>query len=282
MIEWIIFSLIGIFGFIYVMAGLRVIQQWEEGLVFVLGKYHGKRQPGLNWVLPGITQLVKIDMRVRTMDVKPQEVITKDSATVTVDAVVYYKVFDTMKAKLNVKDFEYAATLLAQSALRDVVGKGTLDELLTNKKEMGIAILNSIQEPTDVWGVTITSVEIKNVEVPENMKRAMAKEAEAIREKRARQLKAEAEVDASKKFSEAASIIAQNPLAMRLRELQTWQEIGAEQNSLMILIPSGLEGFAGSLAAATGVNLLKNHPEKKFNPRPAGDSSVPDDVNNNE
>ncbi len=264
MIEWIFIG-VGIFiFFIWFVAGLRVIQQWEEGLVFVLGKYKGKRAPGLTWILPGITQVYKIDTRIRTMDVHPQEVITKDSATVTVDAVVYYKVFDTMKAKLNVKDFEYAATLLAQSALRDVVGKGTLDDLLINKKEMGTMILNSIQEPTDVWGVNITSVEIKNVEVPLNMKRAMAKEAEAIREKRARQLKAEAEVDASKKLSEAANIIAQNPLAMRLRELQTWQEIGAEQNSLMILIPSGLEGFASNIAAATGVNLLKNAPTRPF------------------
>jgi regulator of protease activity HflC (stomatin/prohibitin superfamily) len=166
-----------------------------------------------------------------------------------------------------VKDFEYASTLLAMSALRDVVGKGTLDDLLSNKKELGLAIQNSIQAPTDEWGVTITAVEIKNVEVPPNMKRAMAKEAEAIREKRARQLKAEAEVDASKKFAEAASIISLSPVAMRLRELQTWQEIGAEQNSLMILIPSGLEGFAGNVAAATGVNMIRNQASKKVEPR---------------
>jgi len=267
MIEFIILGIVIVIAFIWFMAGLRVIQQWEEGLVFVLGKYRGKRQPGLTWIIPGITQIVKIDTRIRTMDVKPQEVITKDSATVSVDAVVYYKVFDAMKAKLNVKDFEYAATLLAQSALRDVVGKGTLDDLLANKKELGMAILNSIQAPTDVWGVNITSVEIKNVEVPPNMKRAMAKEAEAIREKRARQLKAEAEVDASKKFAEAAEIISKNPTALRLRELQTWQEIGAEQNSLMILIPSGLEGFASTVAAATGVNLIKGQSPKKPEPR---------------
>ncbi|MEX2681775.1 MAG: SPFH domain-containing protein [Candidatus Sigynarchaeota archaeon] len=246
-----------------------MIAQWEEGLVFLLGKYRGKRQHGLTRIVPGITQLVKIDTRIRTMDVRPQEVITKDSATVTVDAVVYYKVFDTMKAKLNVKDFEYAATLLAQSALRDVIGKRTLDDLLVNKKELGATILNDIQAPTDAWGVNISAVEIKNVEVPPNMKRAMAKEAEAIREKRARQLKAEAEVEASKKFAEAASIISQTPNALRLRELQTWQEIGAEQNSLMILIPSGLEGFASSLAAATGVNMIRNQPGKKQEQRTA-------------
>jgi regulator of protease activity HflC (stomatin/prohibitin superfamily) len=263
MIEWIIIGIIVFIGLLWFVSGLRVVQQWEEGLVFMLGRYRGKRPAGLTWIIPGISQLAKIDTRIRTMDVKPQEVITKDSATVAVDAVVYFKVFDVMKAKLNVKDFEYAATLLAQSALRDVVGKGTLDDLLANKKELGIAILNSIQGPTDDWGVNITAVEIKNVEVPPNMKRAMAKEAEAIREKRARLIKAEAEVDASKKFAEAADIISRNPTALKLRELQTWQEIGAEQNSLMILIPSGLEGFGGTIAAATGVNLMKDQQTSK-------------------
>jgi regulator of protease activity HflC (stomatin/prohibitin superfamily) len=251
----------GIIG-IWFLSGLKVINQWEVALVFTLGKYKGLRTPGVTWILPGIQKLLRVDTRIRTMDVKPQELITRDSATVTVDAVVYYKVVAPEKAKLNVKDFEYASTLLAQSALRDILGKHTLDELLVNKKDLGEAILNSIQGPTDDWGVTITSVEIKNIEVPTNMKRAMAKEAEAIREKRARQLKAEAEVEASKKFMEAAKNMEQSPLAMKLRELQTWQEIGAEQNSLMILIPSGLEGFASSLAAATGVNLLKKDQTK--------------------
>jgi regulator of protease activity HflC (stomatin/prohibitin superfamily) len=243
---------------LYLLFGFRVVYQWEEALVMTFGKYTKKIGPGLRWILPGIQEMLKVDIRIRTMDVRPQELITKDSATVSVDAVVYYKVTSVENAKLNVKDFEYASTLLAQSALRDVLGNHTLDELLSRKKELGDAILNSIQAPTDLWGVLITSVEIKNIEIPPNMKRAMAKEAEAIREKRARQLKAEAEVDASKKFSEAAQIMEKIPSAFRLRELQTWQEIGAEQNSLMILIPSGLENFGSSIAAATGVNLLKN------------------------
>jgi regulator of protease activity HflC (stomatin/prohibitin superfamily) len=266
MIESILITLGLVILALWYLSGLRVVSQWEEGLVFTLGKYRGKRAPGLTWIVPAISMLFKIDTRIRTMDVTPQEVITRDSATVTVDAVVYYKVFDTMRAKLNVKDFENAATLLAQSSLRNVVGKNTLDDLLVNKKGLGTEILNDIQEPTDVWGVNITSVEIKNVEVPLNMKRAMAKEAEAIREKRARQLKAEAEVDASKKFAEAASIIAKEPMAMRLRELQTWQEIGAEQNSLMILIPSGLEGLASNIAVAKGVNMVSNQPGKEAKP----------------
>ncbi len=248
---------------LYLLAGLHIVAQWEVGLVFTLGKYRGKREPGLTWILRGFQQIYKLDVRVRTMDVRPQEIITKDSATVTVDAVIYYKVVAPEKAKLNVKNFEEASTLLAQSALRDILGKHTLDDLLVMKKELGEQILNSIQGPTDDWGVTITSVEIKNIEVPENMKRAMAKEAEAIREKRARQLKAEAEVDASKKFQEAAAIIAKDPIALRLRELQTWQEIGAEQNSLMILIPSGLEQTATTIATAMGTTMLKANEKQK-------------------
>ena len=259
----IIIVLISIPFGLYLLSGFRVIPQWEVGLIFTLGKYTGSRPPGLTWILPGFQQIHRIDVRIRTMDVHPQELITRDSATVTVDAVVYYKVVMPEKAKLNVKNFEEASTLLAQSALRDILGKHTLDELLIMKKELGEQILNSIQGPTDNWGVTITSVEIKNIEVPENMKRAMAKEAEAIREKRARQLKAEAEVEASKKFQEAASIIARDPIALRLRELQTWQEIGAEQNSLMILIPSGLEQTASSIAAAMGTTMLKANERQK-------------------
>jgi regulator of protease activity HflC (stomatin/prohibitin superfamily) len=167
------------------------------------------------------------------------------------------------KAKLNVSNFEFATSLLAQSALRDVLGNHTLDELLSHKKDLGLQILASIQGPTDDWGVTVTTVELKNIEIPPNMKRAMAKEAEAIREKRARQLKAEAEVEASKKFNEAAKIMEQIPTAIRLRELQTWQEIGAEQNSLMILIPSGLENLGSAIAVSTGVKMINNESKKK-------------------
>lgn len=252
-----------IFGIIYILAGLRVIKQWEQALTFTLGKYKGLRGAGLTWIMLGIQELHRIDMRVRTLDVRPQELITMDSATVSVDAVVYFKVVSPEKAKLNVSNFEFAVSLLAQSALRDVLGNHTLDELLSHKKELGRQILESIQGPTDDWGVTVTTVELKNIEIPPNMKRAMAKEAEAIREKRARQLKAEAEVEASKKFNEAARIMEQIPSAIRLRELQTWQEIGAEQNSLMILIPSGLENIGASIAASTGINMLNNDQKKK-------------------
>jgi len=181
------------------------------------------------------------------MDVTPQEVMTKDSVPVKIDAVVYYRVFDAMKSIVQVENFVSASTLLAQSKLRDVVGKYDLDTLLASKDNIGKEILEALQVPTDDWGITIVSVEIKNIELPDNMKRAMAKEAEAIREKRARQIKASAEEDASLSFLRAAKNMSEIPEAMLLRQLQTWQEIGAEQNSLIVLVPTEFAKAIGRL-----------------------------------
>jgi regulator of protease activity HflC (stomatin/prohibitin superfamily) len=172
------------------------------------------------------------------MDVVPQEVMTKDSVPTKIDAVVYYKIFGAQKSITAVENFAYASTLLAQSKLRDVVGKYDLDTLLVSKDKIGNEVLGVLQGPTDEWGVNIRSVEIKNIEIPDNMKRAMAKESEAAREKRARLIKASAEEEASKLFTNAAKIVAESPNALVLRQLQTWQEIGTEQNSLIILVPT--------------------------------------------
>ncbi|MBM3250415.1 MAG: slipin family protein [Candidatus Omnitrophica bacterium] len=231
------FILIGLAVLIFIL-GIRVISQWERGVVFRWGKYYREIQPGLTWVIPVIDSIYHIDMRIRTMDVIPQEVMTRDSVPTKIDAVVYYKIFDAPRSVTAVENFAYASTLLAQSKLRDVVGKYDLDTLLVTKDKIGNEVLNALQTPTDEWGVNIRSVEIKNIEIPDNMKRAMAKEAEAIREKRARLVKASAEEEASKMFSEAARIASENPNALILRQLQTWQEIGAEQNSLIILVPT--------------------------------------------
>jgi regulator of protease activity HflC (stomatin/prohibitin superfamily) len=203
-----------------------------------LGKFAKELLPGLSWVIPIIDSVYHVDMRIRTMDVVPQEVMTKDSVPTKIDAVVYYKIFDAQKSITAVESFSYASTLLAQSKLRDVVGKYDLDTLLTSKDKIGDEVLRALQGPTDQWGVNIQSVEIKNIEIPDNMKRAMAKESEAVREKRARLVKASAEEDASKMLTHAAQIIGDNPNALVLRQLQTWQEIGAEQNSLIILVPT--------------------------------------------
>jgi regulator of protease activity HflC (stomatin/prohibitin superfamily) len=229
--------LLGILAAIFIF-GIRVISQWERGVIFRFGKFSKELKPGLGWVIPIIDSMYHVDMRIRTMDVVPQEVMTKDSVPTKIDAVVYYQIFDAQKSITAVENFAYASTLLAQSKLRDVVGKYDLDTLLVSKDKIGDEVLGILQGPTDQWGVNIKSVEIKNIEIPDNMKRAMAKESEAIREKRARLVKASAEEEASKMFSQAAKTVTENPNALVLRQLQTWQEIGAEQNSLIILVPT--------------------------------------------
>ncbi|MEW6170581.1 MAG: slipin family protein [Candidatus Omnitrophota bacterium] len=227
-----------IFAIFILITGLRIISQWQKGVIFRWGKFVKELEPGLRWVVPIIDTVVKVDMRIRTMDVVPQEVMTKDSVPTKIDAVIYYKIFDATKSIIAVENFAYASTLLAQSKLRDIVGKYDLDTLLSSKDKIGNEVLQVLQVPTDVWGVNIVSAELKNIELPDNMKRAMAKEAEAIREKRSRLVKASAEEEASKMFTQAAKTIAESPNGMILRQLQTWQEIGAEQNSLIILVPT--------------------------------------------
>jgi len=225
--------------------GIRVISQWERGVIFRFGKLLREINPGLNWVIPILDSIYHVDMRIRTMDVVPQEVMTKDSVPTKIDAVVYYQIFDAQKSVTAVENFAYASTLMAQSKLRDVVGKYDLDTLLSSKDRLGNEILQALQTPTDQWGVNVKSVEIKNIELPDNMKRAMAKESEASREKRARLTKASAEEEASKMFLNAARTIAEHPNALVLRQLQTWQEIGAEQNSLIILVPTDFAKIIG-------------------------------------
>ncbi len=232
---------------VIVVFGIRIISQWQIGVVFRLGKHVRQIKPGLNIIIPILEYVAYVDMRIRTMDVTPQEVLTKDSVPVKIDAVVYYKIFDAPKSIIAVENFGMASTLLAQSKLRDVLGKYDLDTLLSNKDQIGKEILALLQGPTDEWGITVISVEIKNIEVPDNMKRAMAKEAEAIREKRSRLVKASAEEEASRKFTEAAKTMEESPNALMLRQLQTWQEIGAEQNSLIILVPTEFAKIIKSL-----------------------------------
>ena len=235
---------------IIVLFGIRIVSQWQKGVVFRFGKYVRQIDPGFNIIIPIIEYVSFVDMRIRTMDVVPQEIMTKDSVPAKIDAVVYYKIFDAVKSIIAVENFSLAATLLAQSKLRDVLGKYDMDMLLSNKDQLGKEILAALQGPTDEWGITIVSVEIKNIEIPDNMKRAMAKEAEAIREKRSRLVKASAEEDASRMFANAAKIIAGSPSALILRQLQTWQEIGAEQNSLIVLVPTEFAKIVENLQVA--------------------------------
>ncbi len=238
-----------LFSFI-IMASIRIAAQWERVLVLRLGKYSRMKGPGLFFVIPIFETTFKVDLRTRVWDVKPQEIMSSDSVPVEVDAVVYYKIVDPEKAIMNVEDFATASVKLAQTTLRDIVGKSDLDRLLTKKEEIGSYIQKILDKGTDPWGIRVTSVEIKDVVLPEMLKRAMAKEAEASREKKARLIKASAEFEAATKFEEAARIIMKSPAGMQLRQLQTWQEIGAEQNSLMILIPTEFAKNIGSLGIA--------------------------------
>lgn len=245
----VLFKVFIVLAIVVVIFGIRIVSQWQKGVVFFLGKFSREVGPGLNIIIPFLEYVSYVDMRIRTMDVIPQEVMTKDSVPVKIDAVVYYKIFDAQKSIVAVENFGLASTLLAQSKLRDVLGKYDLDMFLANKDKISKDVLEALQGPTDDWGITIISVEIKNIEIPDNMKRAMAKEAEAIREKRSRLVKASAEEEASRKFTEAAKIIAESPNALILRQLQTWQEIGAEQNSLIILVPTEFATIVKNLQA---------------------------------
>lgn len=221
---------------LFIIFGLRIVKEWETGLVFRFGSYNGKKKPGLNWIIPVVDKIIKVDERIRNIDVEPQEIMTEDSVPTKLNAVIYFKVTNSEKAILNAEDFEDSSYKLAQTALRDIVGQHDLDYLLANKKEMGERIKEVLQEPTNEWGVSVKNVEIKDVILPDNMKRAMAQESEAVREKRARKTKAEGEKDASKIFNEAAKEMDQK--ALTLRQLQTWSEIGAEQNTSMLIVPS--------------------------------------------
>ncbi|MFH1294804.1 MAG: slipin family protein [Candidatus Aenigmatarchaeota archaeon] len=246
----IIFTVGGVFISFFIMASIRVAAQWERVLVLRVGRYSRMKGPGPFFVVPIFESTYKVDLRTRVWDVRPQEIMSADSVPVEVDAVVYYKIVDPQKAIMNVEDFATASVKLAQTTLRDIVGKSDLDRLLTKKEEIGRDIQKILDTGTDPWGIKVTSVEIKDVVLPEMLKRAMAKEAEASREKKARLIKASAESEASAKFAEAAETMAKSPGGLQLRQLQTWQEIGAEQNSLMILIPTE---FAKGDAASLGI-----------------------------
>lgn len=230
---------IGIFLLAYLVLALKVNKEWERAIILRLGKYDRTQPQGLFLIVPIIEALYRVDLRTRVMDVIPQKIITKDSVTVDVDAIVYYhiRVKDFEKSILNVEEVHDASTKLAQTTLRDIIGKHDLDDLLTKKQELGNEIKKILDKATDPWAITVETVEIRDVIIPGEMERAMAKEAEAIREKRARIIKADGEKIASKILRDAGAELTKNPSALKIRQLQTWSEIGAEQNSLIIVVP---------------------------------------------
>ncbi|OGO15618.1 MAG: hypothetical protein A2Z14_09980 [Chloroflexi bacterium RBG_16_48_8] len=215
-------------------SAVKIVQEYERGVIFRLGRLIGPKGPGLFFIIPLIDRMVKVDLRVVTLDVPSQEAITRDNVTVKVNAVVFFRVVDPSSAIVQVEDFKRATWNIAQTTLRNVLGQSLLDELLSNREEINKKLQHIIDETTEPWGVKVSIVEVKDVELPQSMQRAMAKQAEAEREKRAKIVHAEGEFDAAQKLSDAAKLMAQNPVSIQLRYLQTLTEISVEKNSTII------------------------------------------------
>jgi regulator of protease activity HflC (stomatin/prohibitin superfamily) len=216
------------------LSGIRVVQQYERGVIFILGSLRGAQGPGIFWVPPIITRMIKVDLRIVTLTVPPQEVITRDNVTIKVTAVIYFYVVDPAIAVVNVMNYIQATTQIGQTTLRNVLGQSELDELLAQRNKINRELQEIIDEHTERWGVKVTAVEIKDIELPVTMQRAMAKQAEAEREKRAKIIHAEGELQASTQLAQAANVIASQPSTLQLRYLQTLTEIAVEKNSTII------------------------------------------------
>jgi regulator of protease activity HflC (stomatin/prohibitin superfamily) len=222
---------------------LRILREYERGVIFRLGKLLGAKGPGLIFLIPVVDRMVKMDLRVVTIDVSKQEVMTRDNVPATVDAVVYFRVIDPIAAVVKVENFWKATSLIAQTTLRSVLGQAELDELLAHRDKINQTLQEIIDRQTDPWGIKVTSVEIKDVALPEGMKRAMAKQAEAERERRAKIVNAEGEFQAAEKMVQAAAMISKEPIALQLRFLQTMREISSEHNTTTFLpVPIDLFG----------------------------------------
>lgn len=264
--DWIIISLItGIILLIILIFSLKVINQYERGVKFTLGRYSGIMNPGLNFVLFLIQSYRRVDIRQRTIELPPQEVMTKDQVSLKIDGVVFYRVKEPEKVILNVEDLRNQVEAKASSELKEIIGNKTMKESLSDREDIAkklLSMLNQAIEDRDSkdkkdWGIEIKGIQINNIELPKELIRAMSKQAEAEREKEARITKADGEFQASKKFGQASKVYKDNPSALRLRELQTFQEIGTEHNTLMMVIPSTMANTDGSWVLPVGINELK-------------------------
>jgi regulator of protease activity HflC (stomatin/prohibitin superfamily) len=218
----------------YSFASLRVLKQYERGVAFLLGKYWGTKGPGLFFLPAGLTSIKRVSLRIMALDIPPQDVITRDNVSVKVNAVLYMKVADPQRAVIEIEDYLYATSQLAQTTLRAVLGEVELDELLSDREKINAVLKRIIDERTDDWGIHVSAVEVKDVDLPEQMKRAMARQAEAERERRAKVIAAQGELQASETLAQAARMLATEPSALQLRYLQTVTEIAAENNSTTI------------------------------------------------
>jgi regulator of protease activity HflC (stomatin/prohibitin superfamily) len=234
------FPIVLLFLVFVAISGFRVAQQYERSLVFRFGRYRGLRGPGLFWIIPlGIERAVKVDLRVFTDGVEQQEAITRDNVPVKANAVIWYRIVKPDLAIIEVQNVRNAVIQVALTTLRNIIGQHSLDDVLKDREKLGSLLKDRVDQVTEAWGVEIQNVEMKNVEIPASMQRAMAQEAEALREKRARLIKAEAELDAARQLREAADEIMKTPAALELRRMQMLTEIGAEQNTMtVVMMPS--------------------------------------------
>jgi regulator of protease activity HflC (stomatin/prohibitin superfamily) len=228
------FVFVIIFLFILAASAIKVLREYERGVIFRLGRLIGAKGPGLFFIIPGIDKMLRISLRTVTMDVPPQDVITRDNVSIKVNAVVYFRVMDPNKAVVEVENYLYATSQLAQTTLRSVVGQAELDELLSQREKINITLQDILDKHTEPWGIKVSLVETKQVDLPEEMRRAIARQAEAERERRAKIIHAEGEAQAAEKLAEAANVISVNPAAIQLRFLQTLTEVATEKNSTTI------------------------------------------------
>jgi regulator of protease activity HflC (stomatin/prohibitin superfamily) len=262
------------------MFGFKIITQYEQGIVFRWGKaMPGIREPGLTWMNPFTDRLRKINMQIIVAAVPGQEAITRDNVTLKVDAVVYYRVVDAVKAAINVQDYAYAVSQVAQTSLRSVIGQSDLDQLLSERDKINAHLKDVIDAPTEEpWGVRVERVEIKDVALPESMKRSMSRQAEAERERRARIISADGEYQASKKLAQAAAVMAADPAALQLRLLQTVVEVAAEKNSTLVMpVPVELLRFFDRTApeAAPARAVVADHEDAPASVALPGASEIP-------
>lgn len=243
----LLLPILAVAGF-YLFSGLRILREYERGVVFVLGRSWGAKGPGLIFLPPMLTRMQKVSLRVMAMDVPPQDVITRDNISIKVNAVLYMRVRDPAKAVIEVENYLYATSQLAQTALRSVLGETEMDELLMKREKINAVLKNIIDQRTESWGIEVSAVEVKDVDLPPEMKRAMARQAEAERERRAKVINAEGELQASEKLAQAARVIGSEPAAIQLRYLQTVTEIASEKNSTTIF-PIPIDLFKGLLDA---------------------------------
>lgn len=240
--------LVAIFILVVGLTGLRIANQYERAIVFRLGRFHATRGPGLYWIIPALEWQRTIDMRISTTVVEQQETITKDNVPIKVNAVVWYRIIDPKQAVLEVKNIDNAVIQVALTTLRTGIGQHSLDDVLKEQEAVSSIMQQKIDAVTEPWGVKVERVEMKNVEIPESMQRAMAQEAEALREKRARIIKAQAELEAAEQLRKASEIIMQNPAGLELRRMQMITEVGAEQNTMtIVMMPSEFVTAAGAL-----------------------------------